>query len=346
MSVVDLRSDTVTKPTPAMREAMASAELGDDVLGDDSTVQRLEEMAAAKVGMEAGLFVPSGTMGNQIALAIHCRPGDAAIFEENAHMLMYEAAGSAVIASVLPRIVVSGRGVMDPDEVRRKVLARSHHTPGTVLLCLENTHNRGGGTVTPPETVRRYRAVADEAGMKIHLDGARIFNASVALGVDVRDLTAPCDSVNFCLSKGLGAPVGSVLCGPSEFIAEAKYWRKRLGGGMRQSGLLAACGMVCLESMIDRLAEDHARARALAAGLQEVPGLTVDPAVETNMVMVDTDAPAPLWCEHLRDAGIWALPFGPNRIRLVTHYDVSDEGVTIAVAAFARIAQALNTVVR
>lgn len=339
-SIVDLRSDTVTRPTPEMYEAIRQAPLGDDVLGDDPTVQRLESLAAEKVGMEAGMFVPSGSMGNQVALATHTRPGDAAIFEEEAHMLFYEAGAPGVIAQVVMRTVPSD-GVMDPEEVEKRVLARSLHTPGTVVLCVENTHNRKGGAVTPPNVMRQYRELADRHGMKVHLDGARVFNAAVSLGVDVKEITRHVDSVSFCLSKGLGSPVGSVLCGPADYIQAARFWRKRLGGGMRQAGILAACGIVSLTKMIDRLAEDHRRTRAMADALRGVQGLRVPNAVETNILMVDTALPAADWVAAIRTNDVWALPFAANRIRLVFHYDVDDAGLDRAVSAFKAAAEKL-----
>lgn len=323
-----------------MREAMLTAPLGDDVLGDDPTVLALQAKTAALVGMEDALFVPSGTMGNQVALVTHCRPGDAVLFEEEAHMVFYEAGAPGAFAGVVCRTVPSESGRMDPSEIRRRVMTRSYHTPGTTLLCVENTHNRGCGAALAPDLLWQYREIADETGMRMHLDGARVFNAAVALKVTVAELCTPFDTVSVCLSKGLGAPVGSVLCGPKDFIEEARYVRKRFGGGMRQSGLLAAVGIYCLDHMIDRLAEDHARARGVATVLQDIPGVTVDVSkVETNMVMVDTVAPAAQWCEALATEGIRALPFGPNRIRLVFHHQVTDAGAERCVRAFRSLAE-------
>ncbi len=332
---VDLRSDTVTRPTPEMYEAIRTAALGDDVLGDEPTVQKLEALAAKKVGKEAAMFVPSGTMGNQIALAVHCRPGDAALFEEEAHMIFYEGGAPAVLANVITRTVPSVKGVMLPEEIEKRVLKRSLHTPGTSLLCIENSHNRKGGAVTSPGRMADYRSLADRHGMKVHLDGARVFNAAVALGVDVQEITQHVDSVNFCLSKGLGSPVGSLLCGEATFIDEARYWRKRLGGGMRQAGILAACGIVSLTSMIDGLAEDHRRARECARALSTVPGLAVAwEDVATNIVMVDTEQPAAEWVENVARQGVLCLPFAEHRIRLVFHHQVDDAGLAQAVQAF------------
>jgi len=341
--IVDLRSDTVTRPTPEMYEAMAQAPLGDDVLGDEPTVSKLESLAAAKVGKEAALFVPSGTMGNQIALAVHCDRGDAVLIEEEAHMVYYEVGGPGILANVVTWTLPSDKGVMDPQVVESHVLRRSLHTPGTSLLCLENTHNRGGGTIIPLDILTAYQTLCQKHGMKIHLDGARIFNAAVALGVDVKEITAKVDTVNFCLSKGLRSPVGSLLCGPADFIDKARIWRKRLGGGMRQAGILAACGIVSLEKMVDRLEVDHRRARALAQAISQIPGLSIDwDRVQTNIVLVQTDSPAEEWCNSLKKEGVWCFPVAPNRFRLVFHADVDDEAIAYAQAAFNRLASAVR----
>jgi threonine aldolase len=253
-------------------------------------------------------------------------------------MVWYEAGAPAAIAGVVTRTVPSHRGVMEPDELKRRIFKRSHHTPGTTLICLENTHNRAGGAVLPPQMMAAYRDAAQ--GIAIHLDGARVFNAAVALGTTVREITRHVDTVCCCLSKGLCAPVGSVLCGPADFIAEARYWRKRLGGGMRQAGLLAACGIVALRTMVDRLADDHARARRLAEDLAAMPGLAVDPAsVQTNMVMVDTERDASEWVEALAERQVLAIAFGPRRLRLVLHRDVDDQRIDRAVEVFAEISK-------
>ncbi len=337
--IVDLRSDTVTRPSPEMYKAMAEAPLGDDVLGDEPTVTKLEELAAEKMGKEAALFVPSGTMGNQIAMAVHCDRGDAVLIEEEAHMVYYEVGGPGIIANVVTWTLPSDKGVMDPAVVESHVLKRNLHTPGTTLLCLENTHNRGGGTIIPLDTMAAYREIADQHGMKIHLDGARVFNASVALGVDVREIAKHVDTVNFCLSKGLRAPVGSLLCGPADFIEEARIWRKRLGGGMRQAGILAACGIVSLTQMVDRLADDHRRAQSLAQSLSELPGLAIDwDRVQTNMVLVVTETPSNMWAERLHGKGVWCFPVAANRLRLVLHADVDDEGLAYAGRVFRELA--------
>ncbi len=333
--LVDLRSDTVTRPSPEMWEAMQAAALGDDVLGDDPTVSELEALAARMVGKESAVFVPSGTMGNQMALASWCAPGDAILIEEEAHVLYYEVGAPALIAGVVSWTLPSDRGTMDPANVERHVLKRNIHTPGTTLLCLENTHNRAGGAVIPLDMMAAYHAIGDRHGMRVHLDGARVFNASVALGVPVAEVTAHVDSVNFCLSKGLRAPVGSVLCGPADFIDRARIWRKRLGGGMRQAGLLAACGIVSLTKMVDRLADDHARAKRTAEALTDLPGLTVYPSVvETNMVMVDTERPAEEMAAELKEEGLLCFPNATHRLRLVFHADVDDAKTDRAIEAF------------
>lgn len=334
--MVDLRSDTVTRPTPEMYRAMVEAPLGDDVLGDEPTVARLEALSAEMFGFEAAVFVPSGTMGNQIAIAAYTQPGDAIIIEEEAHVLYYEVGAPAVLNGVMTRTVPSTAGFMDPEDVERAVMKRSLHTPGTAVICLENTHNRAGGTIMPVGFMEQYRAIADRHGLKIHLDGARVFNAAVAQGTAVRTITRGCDSVSFCLSKGLASPVGSVLVGSGELIDRARIWRKRLGGGMRQAGVLAACGIVSLTTMVDRLAEDHRRARQLAEAVGQLPGLNVDMAtVQTNMVLIDTEGPSDSWLEDLSARGVWALPPSPNRIRCVFHNDIDDEALHRAIEAFA-----------
>lgn len=340
--VVDLRSDTVTRPTPEMYEAILKAPLGDDVLGDDPTVMRLEELAAELLDLEAALFVPSGTMGNQIAIACQTERGDAILAEEESHIVYYECGAPGVIAGVVTWTLPSKHGVMDPHAVEAHVLKRTLHTPGTTLLCVENTHNRAGGTVVPLDTLRAYREICDRNGMKLHLDGARVFNAAVALDLDVSDIAKFADSVSFCLSKGLGAPVGSMLCGSQKLVEDARKWRKRLGGGMRQSGILAACGIVSLSQSIENLAEDHRRARALASGIQDLPGIEFDwDTVQTNMVLLRTEAPASEWLENLRERNVWALDNSPNHVRLVLHSDIDDDKVNRAIEAFGGCAAAI-----
>lgn len=337
--IVDLRSDTVTKPTSEMYVAMASCPLGDDVLADEPTVTELESEVAAILGKPAAVFVPSGTMGNQIAIASHTRPGDAILAEEDAHILYYEVAAPAVLSGVLTRGVASHGGVMDPAEVDRKALQGSLHTPATTLLCLENTNNRAGGTVIPLATHAEYRKVADRHAMKIHLDGARLWNAAVATAKTPAEFASTVDSVTVCLSKGLAAPVGSVLAGEAEFIQRARIWRKRLGGGMRQAGILAACGLVAVRNMVDRLAEDHRRARALTDALEGLPGLKPIPA-QTNIVIIETDRPSDDWVTGLESGGIRCFAFGPHRVRLVFHKDVEEFGLEQTINQFRKLAVA------
>ncbi len=338
--VVDLRSDTVTRPTPEMYEAMLAAPVGDDVLGDDPTVLELEKLAARMLGKEAALFAPSGTMANQVALATHCAPGDAILIEEEAHILYYEVGASGVIAGVVSWTLPSQRGAMDPENVERHILKRNLHTPGTKLICIENTHNRAGGTIIPHASMVAYREIAQRHGVLVHLDGARIFNAAVAQGISVEQIARNADSVSFCLSKGLGSPVGSMLCGSAEFIDRARIWRKRFGGGMRQSGILAACGIVSLTKMVDRLADDHARAKRLGESLGKLQGLSVAmETVQTNMVLVDTEQAAEGVVSALGKLGVWCLPVGARQIRLVLHADVDDAKVDRAIKAFQAVSR-------
>ncbi len=340
MEFIDLRSDTVTKPTPEMREAMAKAEVGDDVFGDDPTVNRLQQMAAERMGKEAGLFVPSGTMGNLVALLSHCQRGDEVIIGQRNHSFLYEAGGMSVLGGISSyQLKNQPDGSLLPEDVEAAIRPDDPHDPITRLVCLENTHNRCGGTVQTPEYTRQISKLAHDNGLKVHLDGARIFNAAAALGVPARELVEPVDSVTFCLSKGLSAPVGSVLCGDQEFIRKARRARKLLGGGMRQAGVMAAAGIVALEKMVDRLAEDHVRARNLAEGLLQNDCIVLDPGTPaTNMVFFDL-APhaklsAPEICDRLEPEGILVSPSGERRFRLVTHCWIDDAAVDKAVAAF------------
>lgn len=340
MEYIDLRSDTVTKPTPEMREAMAKAEVGDDVYGDDPTVNRLQEMAAEMTGHEAGLFVASGTMGNLSAVLAHCQRGDEVILGKDAHTYRYEAGGISVLGGVhscqLPN---QPDGSIALDDIEGAIRADDPHQPITRLIALENTHNRCGGTVQSVEYTRQVVEFAHARGLKVHLDGARVFNAAAALGVNVRELTAPVDSATFCLSKGLSAPVGSVLCGDREFIKKAHRIRKMLGGGMRQAGVLAAAGIVALEKMVPRLGEDHVRARTLAEGLSEKRGLVLDAGTPaTNMVFMNLAKDVPMSAdevaEKMKAQGVLIGISGARRFRLVTHCWIDDKGVDKAVAAF------------
>lgn len=338
MQIIDFRSDTITKPTPAMRAAMAAAEVGDDVLGDDPTVIRLEELAAQRVGKEAGLFVASGTMGNLVSLLAQCGRGDEVIVGDQAHTFYYEQGGMAALGGIQPRTLRNRPdGTLDLDEIVAAIRdPRNLHYPRTRLITIENTHNRCGGA---PLTVAYMQALgkrAREHGLRVHLDGARLFNAAVALGVDVKALTADADTLTFCLSKGLAAPVGSVVCGDRAFIAEARRARKVVGGGMRQAGVIAAAGIVALEQMVDRLVEDHANAAMLAAGLAEVPGLEVDAvSVRTNILyfrITRPDLDAAQLVARLAARGVLMLDLDPRRARAVLNYHVTAEHVQAALA--------------
>ncbi|HAW71629.1 MAG TPA: low-specificity L-threonine aldolase [Firmicutes bacterium] len=323
----DLRSDTVTKPTPEMRQAMAEAEVGDDVYGEDPTVHELETLGAELVGQEAALFVPSGTMGNQVAILTHTHRGDEIIAESNAHIVYYEVGGCAVLSGVQLRTIPGRNGYMEPTAIEEAIRGADVHFPESRLLCLENTHNRSGGTVVSPEAMERMIQAAHGKGLRVHLDGARIFNAAAALGVKADKLTRSCDSVMFCLSKGLAAPVGSLLAGSAEFIVRARKYRKMLGGGMRQAGILAAAGIIALQKMIGRLGEDHHNAAALAQGIAGINGLSIDlSSVQTNMVVFDISGlrtTMESFLNQLAEAGVLAGPVGSSKVRMVTHKDIS-----------------------
>ncbi len=338
--VIDLRSDTVTRPTPAMRRAMHDAEVGDDVYGEDPTVARLEGLVAERAGCEAGLFVPSGTMGNQVALAVHAQRGSEVIVPERAHVYEYELGAMAVIAGVVPRFVAAPHGVPRPEDVRAAVSDSVHVAP-SALVVLENTHNRAGGTVVPLEVAHAIGAVARAAGLPFHLDGARAWNAAAALGVALDEVCAPFDSVSLCLSKGLGAPVGSVLVGSRAFRHAAHRYRKLLGGGMRQAGVLAAAAIVAVETMTERLVEDHARARRLAEGLAYLPGVSIELAsVQTNMVYAGVrDGPG--FAAALAEEGVLVNALGPGSVRLVTHADLRDGDVERALERAGRALERL-----
>jgi threonine aldolase len=337
---IDLRSDTVTLPTPAMRQAMFEAELGDDVYGEDPTVNRLQTLAAQRLGKEAALFVPSGTMANLVCLLTHCGRGEEAIMGHLSHTFLFEAGGSAAVGGIHPRTVANQPdGTLRLDDLEAAIRDPANaHNPRSRLICLENTHNRCGGAVLGPAYFTDVRALADHHGLSIHLDGARIFNASVALGVSPAVLAQDADSVSFCLSKGLSAPVGSLVCGSTPFVKQAHRNRKLLGGAMRQAGVLAAAGIVALETMVDRLAEDHANARRLAQGLARVPGLLLDPSqVPTNIIIFDI-APGHLTARELSAAlagrGIRVNATGPRQVRVVTHIGIGREDVDLALQAF------------
>ncbi len=332
--MIDLRSDTVTVPTNKMRRAMFEAEVGDDVYGEDPTVNRLQQLAAEMLGKEDALLVTSGTMGNQIAVLTHCRPGTEVILEQDCHIFYYEAAAASVFAGVQMRPLKGIRGALSAAQVETAIREDDIHLPPTSLICLENTHNRAGGTVIPLETMAAVYEVAVRRGLPLHLDGARLFNAAVALGVTAKDLADCTTTVQFCLSKGLGAPIGSVIAGPQEWIGEARRWRKRMGGGMRQAGIIAAAGIVALETMVERLAEDHANARFLADRLAELPGLEFDPAdVETNLVIFKpTTMSAYELVDELARRGVLAVVMEPDRVRFTTNKDVTRNDVEKALS--------------
>jgi len=333
--MIDLRSDTVTRPSPEMRRAMAAAEVGDDVLGDDPTVIRLQEYAAGLFGKEAGLYVPSGTMSNQVALHAQTTPGDEIFLHAKAHIVENEQAGAAVLSGLQTRTFDSDDGTLDLELLEHYFhIDDDAHHPRTTLVAVENTHNYCGGVVYPLAKIRELRAFCDRHGMILHLDGARICNAAVASGVTLPDIVAPYDSVSVCLSKGLGAPVGSVLLGSGALIARAQRARKLFGGGMRQAGIIAAGGLYALEHNVARLADDHRRARALGERLARVPGLAVDEGkLQTNMVFADTHGvgqPAARVVELLGAQGVLALDEAPWSVRFVTHLDLDDEAVAAA----------------
>lgn len=339
--LIDLRSDTITRPTPAMRRAMAEAEVGDDVFGDDPTVQRLETRVAELLGKEAAMFVPSGTMANQIAVRLHTQPGDEIIVEAQAHLYYYEAGGPAALSGVMCRCLPGRRGVFSGAELEAALRPADVHFSPTRLVCVENTHNRGGGKVWVLPEVIEIAAAARRHGLALHLDGARLWNASVATGVAELDYAAPFDTVNVCFSKGLGAPVGSALAGTRDVIQRARRVRKLFGGAMRQAGIIAAGALHALEHHRARLADDHAHARRLATALAPLPTLTVNPTeVETNILRIGV-APgqAPALAARLHAQGVWMLATGPDTLRAVTHLDVSAEEIEEAIAVFR---QALN----
>ena len=334
---VDLRSDTVTRPTPAMRRAIMDAEVGDDVFGDDPTVQALERRVAELAGKEAALYVPSGTMGNQLALKCHTEPGDEVLLEPESHIFLYEQGGLGANSGCLAHLVPGERGLIAPEQIADAVRdPADDHVARVRLVCVENTHNRQGGVIVPLERLRAVAVAAREHGVAVHLDGARLWNASVASGIPLRDWAATADSVMMCFSKGLGAPVGSILTGPAAFIRRAHRVRKRWGGGMRQVGILAAACLHALDHHLERLAEDHRRAKTLAAGFARAPGVqVVEP--ETNIVIVTLEHPAlepAAVLRALEERGVRLLAFGARRLRAITHLDVDDAGVARAVSGF------------
>ena len=338
MKYIDLRSDTVTKPSKAMRKAMANAEVGDDVFGDDPTVNHLQGMVSDMLGKEDALFVPSGSMGNAICLKTQTVPGDELICERYAHIVNYEVASAAVFSGLQTNMIDGSRGVIVREQIEPLLRMRSLHTPGTRLICIENTHNRAGGTIFPLYEMRKLRELADERNIRIHLDGARLWNAHVAENISLADYAKCADSVLVCFSKGLGAPIGSCVAGSKKFIEEARRVRKMLGGGMRQVGIIAAAAIYAIENNIERLAEDHSNARFMAEQLSGINGITIDlDTVHTNIVIFDvnrTGLTAPEVTEKWSGKGILSLPISDAKIRIVTHLGISLDDCKDAVRAF------------
>jgi len=346
MRIVDLRSDTVTLPTEEMLEAIRHAKLGDDVFREDPMVNRLEEMAAQKMGKESALLVTSGTQGNLVSVLSHTRRGDEVILEADSHIYHYEVGGLAAIGGLMARPIRGRMGVLDPRDVENAIRPRDIHCPKTKLVCIENTHNRAGGTVVSPEQIEAIWDVAKKHDLAVHMDGARIFNAAIALNLDVKDLTKHVDSVMFCLSKGLSCPVGSLVVGGQGFVGKARRWRKMLGGGMRQAGIIAAPGIIALEKMIDRLRDDHRNARILAEKLAKTEGVSIDlETVQTNMVMFDVHNLGVTSVEFLRklgEHGVKALPFDKTSIRMVTHRGIEREDIEYTINSIDEVVDSIR----
>ncbi len=340
-AVVDLRSDTVTKPTPEMRRVIAEAEVGDDVLGDDPTVIRLQEKVAKLMGKEAAVFVPSGTMANQTAIRAQTQPGDEIIAHADSHIYHYESGASFALSGCSMRMMAGDRGLFDADQVRAGIRSTESHFAQTRLIVIENTHNCGGGSIWPIGQIAEIRRVADECGLSMHLDGARLMNACAATGISPAEYAGYFDTIATCFSKGLGAPVGSAVAGSASTMARVHRFRKMFGGGMRQAGLLAAAAEYALDHNVDRLAEDHANAKRLAEALAELPGASVDlAAVETNILYFDLDeskGTAQAFADRLGDEGIRLFATGPHRLRAVTHMEVSPADVDRAIAVLRRL---------
>jgi len=342
METIELRSDTLTLPTPKMRDAMCSAELGDDVFGEDPTVNRLEEIAAEKTGKQAAMLVPSGTMGNLICSLTHCARAEEVILGDQSHMFYYEAGGMAALGGIHPHIVNNQPdGKLLLSDIESAIRSDDVHFPRTRLICLENTQNRCGGAVLEPEYTDSVAALARSHGLLLHLDGARIFNAAIALGIDVKELTQSVDSVMFCLSKGLSAPVGSLVCGSVEFIAQARRTRKILGGAMRQAGVIAAAGIVALQEMVERMAEDHINAKKLAEGISQIDGLSIEPGkVKTNIIyfdLTDSSMTNEQFIKGLEKKGVRLLGLGPAHFRMVTHYGINSQDIDSTLMALAEV---------
>lgn len=338
---IDLRSDTVTRPTPAMRKAMVEAEVGDDVFGEDPTVNCLQERVAQILGKEASLFVPSGTMANQLAIKSHTQPGDEVIIETTSHPYNFEGGGGAALSGIQFHCLKGIRGILDASQILEAIRPEDHHFPVTRLICLENTHNRGGGAIYPIEKMREIYQVAKSKGLFVHLDGARLWNASVATGISPQEYSQWADSVSVCLSKGLGAPIGSLVAGSKSFIDRVHRFRKMFGGGMRQVGIIAAAGLYALDHHLERLKQDHQNAKRLAVGLKEIKGVSLDPKhVETNIVIfdvVETGKTAQQIAEAMKHHNVLIHAFGKTQIRLVTHLDVTEEDVETALKAFGEV---------
>jgi threonine aldolase len=331
MKIIDLRSDTVTKPSAAMKQAMFKAPLGDDVFGDDPTVNKLQAETAKLLGKEAGLFVPTGTMGNQVALKTLTQPGDEVILDHESHIFRYEVAGAAVMSGLQFHTMIGPGGIMTAEQVKGAIRPVDIHQPQTALVCLENTHNRAGGVVYPIDEIKKISALCKRRKIKMHLDGARLWNASVASGTSLKEYSKFFDSVMVCFSKGMGCPVGSVLVGNKEFIEKARRNRKMMGGGMRQAGILAGAGLYALKHNLKRMVEDHKRAKTLAQTISQIPKIRIDLAsVQTNIVVFDikrTRMSSEQAMDKLAQKGLWLVSFGPTRLRAVTHLDVNDGDV-------------------
>jgi threonine aldolase len=338
---VDLRSDTVTKPTPAMRKAMAEAEVGDDVYGEDPTVNALQEKVAKILGKEAALFVPSGTMANQLAIKSHTQPGDEVILEASSHSYNFEGGAGGALSGVQFYLLKGVRGILEPSQIEEVIRSGDHHLPVSKLICLENTHNHGGGSIYPVEKMRDIYQVAKSRSLVLHLDGARLWNASVASAIEPSEYARWADSISVCLSKGLGAPVGSLVSGSKEFIDRAHRFRKMFGGGMRQAGIIAAAGIYALDHHMGRLKEDHQNAKRLSFGLREISGISINPdAVETNILFFDagqTGKSAPQIGQAMKRERVLIHVVGKTRIRLVTHLDVNEEDIETALHAFRKV---------
>lgn len=346
MRTVDLRSDTVTLPTEEMLDAMRHAELGDDVYGEDPTVNKLETLAAKKMGKEAALLTTSGTQANLVSIMSQTKRGDEVILEAEAHTYFYEVGALSALAGVVPRLVKGDMGIMKSEDVEKALRPADIHFPPTSLICIENTHNRGGGTIWHPSDIKAISDLARNHGLKVHMDGARVFNAAIGLDLDVQEFTKHVDTLMFCLSKGLSAPIGSIVVGDREFISRARKYRKMLGGGMRQAGIIAAAGIIAIEKMVDRLRDDHANAQLLAKGLARIDGIVADPKqVQTNIVIYDVSGlgiDSRTWIRELKKHGVKAGAQEGGRVRMVTHRGIEREDIEYALTAVKEIAKDVN----